>query len=53
MGGVTGLAFAPLQRADPTHRVRGLRYAYLQLTRGFQSANIPLGLCFQIHAWSS
>jgi len=24
-----------------------------QLTRGFQSLNIPLGLCFQIHACSS
>jgi hypothetical protein len=33
-----------------SHHVALARYAYLQVTRGFQSLNMPLGLCFQIHA---
>ena len=27
--------------------------AYGQATSGFQSANMPAGLCFQIHAWAT
>jgi len=36
-------------------RVRraGPRTCQGQVTFGFQSANMPLGLCFQIHACSS
>src|SRR5215208_708792 len=31
-----------------------LQHAWVQqLTRGFQSSNIPRGLCFQTQAWSS
>jgi hypothetical protein len=34
-------------------RVLVHRHAQAQLTRGFQSSNMPLGLCFHIHACSS
>jgi hypothetical protein len=34
-------------------RVLARRHAAAQLTRGFQSLNMPLGLCFHIHACSS
>ena len=35
-----------LVEADPTRR----SIAYGQVTSGFQSENMPAGLCFQIHA---
>jgi len=44
------LPFQPEEQfveADPTAADSG---AYGQVTFGFQSANMPAGLCFQIHA---
>ena len=48
-----------LHRLSCTRGVKGERrpgcvpsYAAAQLTFGFHIANVPLGLCFQIQAWS-